>query len=771
MWGVLCAAPRKIRKLWYHPDMEIFTPRPAQKHVLEYTHGTMGISAVPGSGKTHTLSALAAKLILDGWLEMDQEILIVTLTNSAVDNFSARINAFLENATRRLLIPPYRVRTLHGLAHDIVRERPDLVGLDSRFQIVDEREADAIRREAATAWLRTHSLALNAYLDPNLADNRINWLQRETLPKFVEGIALAFIRTAKDMRLSPTDIREQLERVALPLPLAEMGAAIYADYQRALAYRGAVDFDDLIRLALQALESDPDFLERLQARWPYILEDEAQDSSRLQEMILRQLAGEGGNWVRVGDPNQAIFESFTTASPEFLRKFLHEADYAHALPDSGRSTVSIITLANELIRWSRDEHPTPEVRDALDIPYIQPTPAGDPQPNPPDHPEQIYLVPTAYTPDDELNAVARSIARWLPENPDKTVAVLVPRNWRGFALHDLLTRQNIPAHDGLLKASSVTRKAAGALGNLLQYLGDPKSARRLAKVYQVWQREARDEPDQWAKVEEIAKMIAKIPRVEEFIWPRPGSDWLGSLDLTEAPETEASLLAFRERVQTWQGTVLLPVDQIILTLAQDLFATPADLAIAHKLAVLLRQAERIHPDWHLPELAGELSLIAKNERRFLGFSEDDTGFDPDAHPGEVIIATIHKAKGLEWDRVYLMSVNSYNFPSGDALDRYISEKWFIRDGLNLEAETLAQLQAVFQPDAFEWYLEGAATDAARLEYVRERLRLLYVGITRARKELILTWNIGKPFNNQPKARQATAFAALQNFWEAKQSQT
>ncbi|HIE57116.1 MAG TPA: ATP-dependent helicase, partial [Anaerolineales bacterium] len=90
--------------------MEIFTPRPAQKHVLEYTHGTMGISAVPGSGKTHTLSALAAKLILDGWLEMDQEILIVTLTNSAVDNFSARINAFLENATRRPLIPPYRVR-------------------------------------------------------------------------------------------------------------------------------------------------------------------------------------------------------------------------------------------------------------------------------------------------------------------------------------------------------------------------------------------------------------------------------------------------------------------------------------------------------------------------------------------------------------------------------------------------------------------------------------------------------------------------------------
>ncbi|NIP85784.1 MAG: UvrD-helicase domain-containing protein, partial [Planctomycetales bacterium] len=60
--------------------------------------------------------------------------------------------------------------------------------------------------------------------------------------------------------------------------------------------------------------------------WPYILEDEAQDSSRLQEEILRKLAGKGGNWVRVGDPNQAIFETFTTADPKYLRDFMAKAD-------------------------------------------------------------------------------------------------------------------------------------------------------------------------------------------------------------------------------------------------------------------------------------------------------------------------------------------------------------------------------------------------------------------------------------------------------------
>ncbi len=123
-------------------------------------------------------------------------------------------------------------------------------------------------------------------------------------------------------------------------------------------YRGAVDFDDLIRLALQALGVDAHYLERLRHQWPFILEDEAQDSSHLQETILELLAGPGGNWVRVGDPNQAIYETFTTASPQYLRDFMGEPDVAaRELPNSGRSTQSIIDLANYLIDWTRGEHP------------------------------------------------------------------------------------------------------------------------------------------------------------------------------------------------------------------------------------------------------------------------------------------------------------------------------------------------------------------------------------------------------------------------------
>lgn len=744
------------------------TPRPKQREVLSYTGGKMGVAAVPGSGKTWTLSLLAAEIITSGVLEVDQEVLVVTLVNSAVDNFYRRVGAFV---TERGLIPHlgYRVRTLHGLAHDIVRERPDLVGLSDNFQIIDEREADAIRSEVAQIWLRSHPYVLENYLNPELDDGKLDWVNREHLPNLVRDISLSFIRYAKDLQLTPEKLRERIESLPVLLPLARMGGEIYADYQRALVYRGAVDFDDLIRLALDALQTDPMLLERLRYSWPYILEDEAQDSSRLQQQILGLLAGQPGNWVRVGDPNQAIYETFTTANPKYLREFIAAADvYSQELPNSGRSTWSIIKLANYLVDWTQSEHPTREVRDALKAPpHIELTPPGDPQPNPPDDPSQVHLVAKRFTPQQEIQVVVDSLARWLPEHQDGTVAVLVPRNLRGFEVVDELRRRNIEPVESLLRSSSSTRFSAGALGNLLKYLSDPQSPSKLATVYKVWRRSDRADEDAKARLERNAELLRKCGQVEDFLWPRPGLDWLDEIGLAgDDPLASEQLLEFRKLVRRWQSAILLPVDQILLTLGQDLFSEPTELAVTHKLAVLLRRASVAHPDWHLPELTEELAVVARNERRFLGFSEDDTGFDPERYAGKVVVATMHKAKGLEWDRVYLMSVNDYNYPSGRAYDQYIAEKWFIRDNLNLEAEALSQLDALFEGDEYEWYDEGVPTRKARLDYVRERLRLLYVGITRAKKELILTWNSGRKGELHP----ATPLVALQSFWEKHQDE-
>jgi DNA helicase-2/ATP-dependent DNA helicase PcrA len=735
--------------------------RPSQKEIIQYTRGKLGIAAVPGSGKTWTLSLLAADLIRRGILEDDQEVLVVTLVNSAVGSFYSQISKFLPRLDL-LYDSGYRVRTLHGLAHDIVRERPSLVGLEEKFVIVDEREANNLRDEVAQAWLRRHPYDLDEYLDPDLEEGRREGVRRDQLPTLVQEIALEFIRSAKDLQLTPETLRRKLDALPVPLPLAEMGAELYADYQRGLNYRGGVDFDDLIVLALRALEADPLYLERLRYRWPYILEDEAQDSSRLQERILSLLAGPTGNWARVGDPNQAIYETFTTANPRYLRAFIQRPEVtSRELPNSGRSMRTIIDLANRLVAWVQLEHPFPEVRDALSAPpWIEPAPPGDPQSNPPDDPAQVRIIPLKYSPDDEIRAVVDSLARWLPEHPEETVAVLAPRNERGEKLVDELRRRGLPFVDSLLRSTASTRASAGVLDDLLRYLSDPQSASRLARVYQRWQRlgEAGSVPRK--RQERAAELIRKIRQVEDYLWPEPEHDWLAGLGLEqEDPELYAQLAEFRQLVRRWQGSILLPIDQVVLTLAQDLLGEPTELAIAHKLAVLLRRASQTNPGWHLPELSDELGVIARNERRFLGFDDADTGFDPDNYEGKVIVATVHKAKGLEWDRVYLMSVNNYDYPSGMSYDQYIAEKWFIKDKLNLGAEALAQLEAVMTSNAYDWYEEGSATRQARLDYVRERLRLLYVGITRARRELVITWNTGRRGELQP----ALPLAALRTF--------
>jgi len=740
----------------------MFKPRPLQEEVLNYSGGWMGVSAVPGSGKTQTLSYLAARLIAEGRIAEDQEVLIVTLVNSAVDNFARRVAAFI---AERGLLPHvgYRVRTLHGLAHDIVRERPELANLSGDFAIIDERAAEGILRASVDAWIHSNQEAADLFLDPDRDDFNQRRDRRERWPELVMEIAGAFIKTAKDMQLTPAELRQRLEESGASLPLVEMGAEVYADYQRALAYRGAVDFDDLIRLALQVLLNDPDYLSRLRRRWPYILEDEAQDSSRLQEEILRLLAGEGGNWVRVGDPNQSIYETFTTASPKFLIDFLKREDVeSRELPNSGRSTASILRLANFLIDWSRDEHPVEELRGTLTLPYILPTPPGDPQPNPPDDPGAIHLFARKLTPAEELNLVADSLASWIAAHPDGTVAALVPRNDRGAELVEALKARRIPYIE-ILKSTHSTREAADRLGKVVEYLGEPGAAAKLANALRAWQRPEQEDEVATAAIERGFRLIRKLPRVEDYLWPRPQRDWLEESGLAENDNDVYELLVgFRELVQRWQSASLLPIEQLILTLAQDLFDRPADLAVAHKLAGILRQTSNEHPEWDLTRLSEELLVIARNERKMLGLSDEDTGFDPERHKGKVVVATMHKAKGLEWDRVYLLSVNSYDFPSGQPGDSYIAEKYFVRGHLNLTAETLSQLQALIAGDPAGWNLEeGVATRQARLAYAAERLRLLYVGITRAKKELIVTWNSGQRGDQQP----AAPFIALQTFWE------
>jgi DNA helicase-2/ATP-dependent DNA helicase PcrA len=559
--------------------------------------------------------------------------------------------------------------------------------------------------------------------------------------------------------------------------LARIGVEIYQEYQRSLTYRGAVDFDDLVRLAMDALETDPSFLQRLQERWTYILEDEAQDSSKLQNDMLRLLSG-NRNWVRVGDPNQAIYTTFTTADSNFLRQFLAESDVADCpLQESGRSSPSIIALANELMRWATHDERMAHLHATFYFQEIRPTQPGDPQANPSDSLLYIDWDPDKnITPDAEIERVVRSLERWLPDHKDWTVAVLVPENSRGFKLAETLRERGI-AYEELLRSTSATRDAAARLQIVFDTLAEPTNSRALARLFGLWwdtlyappteQLEDEEDFDGAAHKgdglrEQIARDIQQVKAVEDFLWPTGERDWLAELQGVLEPEAVAALADFRAQAQFWLRASSLPVDQLVLTVAQTLFDAQADLALAHKIALVLRGISEMNPDYRLPHLAQELRLIAQNQRRFLGLEDATTGYAP--RPGVVTVATMHAAKGLEWDRVYLMAVNNYSFPAAVAGDSYIAEKWFIRDGLNLQAEARHQAMLAMQGQAVS-YVEGEASLEARKQYAAERLRLLYVGITRARRDLIITWNMGRYWEQGRRNEAAQALIALTHFWK------
>ena len=222
---------------------------------------------------------------------------------------------------------------------------------------------------------------------------------------------------------------------------------------------------------------------------------------------------------------------------------------------------------------------------------------------------------------------------------------------------------------------------------------------------------------------------------EQLLFPAEGKDPLSPLPAGRAtPDDLVALVPLFNLLRRALYAAALPVDQFILALAADLFTRPGDLATAQQIAAHLRHVAEAGPALRLPELAEELERVASGHRRFVGLGEDDLGFQP--KPGRVTVATQHRAKGLEWDLVCLVGIDRYWVPH-DLQQAFQGS--YLEMGGNPTATVQAQLRAAMgDPEASGDM--GEATRQANLETIAERLRLLYVGITRARRHLQISWS-------------------------------
>lgn len=729
------------------------TLRAEQGDIAAYRGGKMAVSAVPGSGKTHTLASLAVELIANNLIQNEGEVLVVTFTNSAVETVRSRIRRMLSE--RKLPDAGYRVMTLHGLANSIIRERPDLAGTASDYRIDDEISGQNTMPEAARWFTQTHRDYWLSFLPGDMSGAQRVQVE-DKWREATERLGAEVTKLAKNLRLTPAavrgliedelsreneteDQRDRVEQPASASPFLRIGTAIYERYDQIMNAGGRLDFDDLIWGAIRALNNDEAFRNRLSARWQFILEDEAQDSTPLQEVILSMLSASHGNWVRVGDPNQAIMTTFTASDVRYFREFMRRPDVTvMPLTVSGRSAQPIIDLANRLVEWTVEHHPESEVRrDAMtDETLIRPTEAGDAQQNPPAGEARIHLQ--GFSDEDaEVLKVAQSAVRFVLSQPDRTCAILVPTNYQGERVVSALERMQEehvnPLYQDQLRNAQPVRDVARALGQVVRFCGQPTNMNALADLRNTLVEMSlglQGDPRNGR-----IKTLLRSAKPERLLFPldENAPAMPESLEIAEAEQREIDQLA--ALTAKWLRASVLPVDQLILSISQDLFTRDTDLAIAHSLAVSLRRYTQLNPQATLTDIANELNEIATNRQRYMSSSLIEAGFEP--VEGQITVTTMHKAKGLEWDRVFLLSVDRIEFPH-DADGEFRGQQWFL-GGHDPATEARKALELLVDP-AYEGLVNQVnLVREAHIEYIAERLRLLYVGITRARRELVISY--------------------------------
>ncbi len=613
----------------------------SQREAVDHGDGPLLILAGAGSGKTRVVTQRIARLVQSG--VAPDRILAVSFTNKAAEEMTERMVPLIGRDRCKKLW----MSTFHSFGLRFMKEEQKLLKLTTRFTVFDQGDTLGAIKEILRELRRAGAARK---LDP--------------------AAILSRVSSYKNASLAPDAVPES------DFEYDDVAREVYPEYEARMRAMGAVDFDDLVAMPVRALAKSTAARERWKNHFDHVLVDEFQDTSAVQLQLIKLLGNERGNVCVVGDDDQSIYGWRGADVSNILDFGTHfPGALIVKLEESYRSRESVVAVANAAIGQAQGRRHG-KVLKAVRM-------GGDKV--------RVCVCDDATA---EAKLVAKEIAEMLKAGP-REVAILYRSN-----LQARLIEEELRAADVLYRLVGgqqfFDRKEVKDVAAYLRLVVNPLdevSMRRIlnyparglgAKTVERIEQHAEQHAIPFVKAMEQVSMIEGVPDASK----RAASDLMGMLA--------------RYRTRVASGEPLTPAAREMV----DQIGVRADLADAADGGVsgAMRTSNVDHLLSWLERYEKNEKGKPRNKRSLQNFLErvtlrGDTNEAPE-QPASVTLSTLHAAKGLEFDVVFLIGCVEGQLPHSRTTDPKVTE--------------------VYAPD------------------VEEERRLFYVGVTRARDRLYLT---------------------------------
>ena len=578
------------------------------------------VIAGAGSGKTRVITYKIAYLIEQGYEPWS--IMALTFTNKAAREMKERIGKLVSEEEARYLW----AGTFHSIFGKILRYEADYIGFTSDFTIYDTSDSKSLIR----------TIIKDMHLDEK---------------KYKPSTVLAHISNAKNSLVLPTAYRNSSRLLehdrAMQMPEI---CSIYDEYMQRCKKSNAMDFDDMLVYTWLLFKNNPEIARKYQEKFKYILVDEYQDTNYAQHQIVLLLTNSQQHVCVVGDDAQSIY-SFRGAKIDNILNFqkLYNGVKLFKLEQNYRSTQTIVSAANSLI-----QHNVQQIRKDV---YSKGD-VGEP-----------IEVCKAYSEVDEANIVVRKIRNLVTKEnlKYKETAILYRTNAQSRSLEDALRKSNLPyrIYGG---TSFYQRKEIKDVIAYFRLVINPNDEEALKRIINYPNRKIGDVT--------VGKILDSASAHDLSVW-----DVLMHLDLVDVnnatknrlQEFANMILSFREVALTQDaynaGLKIVEESGI----RADIFhgSEPEDISRQENLQEMLDGMasfvqERVETGggYMLTHYLSEVSLLTDMD-------EDDSEGD-----NKVTLMTVHAAKGLEFETVFVVGLEEELFPSSMSMDspRQIEEE-------------------------------------------------------------------------------------------------